>query len=261
MIKIIKRIYLLTWKNWIIQKRNIQQTISEIGIPIIFASLLILIRLLIEPRDAVKPTIYAPLNPLNLSEFYTMIEDEHMHMILAYQPQTELLDQLLNKARGYMMKEILSLRRSFLPKEVNNLTVVGFKDQDALMQFVFDNDPLAAIEFPSNYRDLNDTDDLKHLHFTLRFMKLMRVQSKTEVIINPPCGWCTKRIFPIFQLPGPRHNWSHTGGLQPGYFHEGFLPVQAAISKAFIDMKTGGMLGQILRCDASRIHHTLMIHI
>ena len=56
---------LLMWKNWLIQVRHIYQTIVEILVPVVFATLLIFVRTLVDPVIEDKPTHYVPL-PLNI---------------------------------------------------------------------------------------------------------------------------------------------------------------------------------------------------
>jgi ATP-binding cassette, subfamily A (ABC1), member 3 len=57
-----KKFLLLLWKNWVIQKRHPIQTVVEIALPVLFCSLLILIRVLVDPGTMQPETHYTPLN-------------------------------------------------------------------------------------------------------------------------------------------------------------------------------------------------------
>lgn len=56
---------LLMWKNWLLQKRHRTQTIIEILAPVLFASLLVLIRSLVKADNIKETTRYPPIE-LNL---------------------------------------------------------------------------------------------------------------------------------------------------------------------------------------------------
>lgn len=51
---------LLLWKNWIIQSRHKVQTFFEIVLPVMFMSLLLLIRYLVDPESVLEPIYYSP---------------------------------------------------------------------------------------------------------------------------------------------------------------------------------------------------------
>lgn len=71
-----------------------------------------------------------------------------------------------------------------------------------------------------------------NLHFSLRFPAELRLIPPGNPIER--YNWFTGQRFPTFQEYGPRNYNDTDGGLPPGYCQEGFLPVQSAISKAFI---------------------------
>lgn len=47
-------------------------------------------------------------------------------------------------------------------------------------------------------------------------------------------NWFTDQIFPMFQESLPRNQQSDDGGIPPGYYKEGFLAIQNALSSTFI---------------------------
>ena len=50
---------LLLWKNWILQKRRICVSIFEVVLPVFFAVLILLIRMLVDKKDFPTPTTYS----------------------------------------------------------------------------------------------------------------------------------------------------------------------------------------------------------
>lgn len=76
------------------------------------------------------------------------------------------------------------------------------------------------------------------LTFSLRFPAELRLIPPGMPIER--YNWFTTQLFPTFQEYGPRNYNDTDGGLPPGYCLEGFLPVQSAISKAFIHGKMNG---------------------
>ncbi|GFS11815.1 ATP-binding cassette sub-family A member 3 [Elysia marginata] len=49
---------LLLWKNWILQKRRVCVSIFEVALPVFFAALVLLLRLVISTNYISSPTIY-----------------------------------------------------------------------------------------------------------------------------------------------------------------------------------------------------------
>uniref|UniRef100_A0A8C5GKB0 ABC transporter domain-containing protein n=1 Tax=Gouania willdenowi TaxID=441366 RepID=A0A8C5GKB0_GOUWI len=58
-------------------------------------------------------------------------------------------------------------------------------------------------------------------------------KEKSELSPNSDLDWHTLSLFPLFQLPGPREQFSMDGGT-PGYYREGFLAVQHAVDRAIM---------------------------
>jgi ATP-binding cassette, subfamily A (ABC1), member 3 len=65
------------------------------------------------------------------------------------------------------------------------------------------------------------------LKFTLRFPSTPKHAANDPM--RPIKTWWTQFTFPLFARPGPRMSGNETGGV-PGYYEEGFLAVQHAIS-------------------------------
>ena len=61
-----KKFRLLLWKNYILQKRNPAQAIVQILLPLVFAALLLLLRMGYRPMN-LDQTAYSAFNPLDVS--------------------------------------------------------------------------------------------------------------------------------------------------------------------------------------------------
>lgn len=61
---------LLMWKNILIQRRHKVQTFIQILMPILFISILILIRSLVEPEVVSKNSFYSPFDINNITLRY-----------------------------------------------------------------------------------------------------------------------------------------------------------------------------------------------
>lgn len=221
------KFFLLLWKNWIIQKRHWVQTFFEIFIPVAFSALLILFRSILDPEVIDTPTTYSPLKPNDLFEFENKTRfnfDRNFTDFVAYWPQNSLLEQLVVDAR-----DILLTTRTF--------DVVTPPDGIPLAQFLATNQSWVGIEFPESYAGLTALPN--NLEFKLRFPSELR----TTTAIVEFANWFTNRMFPAFAIPGPRNpDWA-SGGQPPGYYQEGFLPMQYALTRAFT-MQKAGLLAQ-----------------
>lgn len=60
------KLTLLLWKNWLLQWRHKIQTVIEILVPVLFSSLLVLMRSLVDPIDYPENTTFDPLPLLDM---------------------------------------------------------------------------------------------------------------------------------------------------------------------------------------------------
>ncbi|CAG2069508.1 unnamed protein product, partial [Timema podura] len=68
----------------------------------------------------------------------------------------------------------------------------------------------------------------------IRFPGESRVPMSSSTI-SGVLNWKTNIIFPLFQEPGPRFRDNNEGGDVPGYFPEGFLALQHAVSSSLTE--------------------------
>uniref|UniRef100_A0A336MK43 CSON001010 protein n=1 Tax=Culicoides sonorensis TaxID=179676 RepID=A0A336MK43_CULSO len=213
---------LLLWKNWIIQSRHIIQTIFEILLPILFTSILLLMRGLVDP-------VYYPDTKYYVGEKINTLERVQWHDVnppvdwaIAYSPTNPVLDKLINDSISNLDTEI--------PIRIDsNETALD------LQRHLITNNIFVGVEFPSEWSTITELP--KNFSFTLRFPYELRTNDEGPFVEF--YNWFTDLMFPALQVAGPRNRERNDGGLPPGYFREGFIPVQAAISKAYTQTMTG----------------------
>ena len=86
-----KQFLLLLWKNFVLQKRRVCVTVFEILMPIGFAGLFIIIRILAKSKDITEPTIWPSFGPsLNAND--TLLNERTK---LLYTPKTPLVHDVI----------------------------------------------------------------------------------------------------------------------------------------------------------------------
>lgn len=215
------KFFLLLWKNWVIQKRHWVQTFFEIFIPVAFTGLLILFRSLLNPEVIENETYYQPLVPTDLTEFYnktsvSMIE-RPFTMDVVYSPKNQKLEGILNSAIGLL-------------ENAKTINIIAKENADELNLYLEQTNPWVGVLFPDDYKDLQmDSTPPTDFKFTFRFPSELRSTTGFVEWSN----WFTNRMFPAFAIAIPRNQNQSSGGQPPGYYQEGFLPLQYAISRAY----------------------------
>ncbi|KAL5277954.1 ABCA3.2 family protein [Megaselia abdita] len=214
---------LLLWKNWVLQWNHKISLCLELFIPVIFALLLVLVRTLVVPEDE-GITKYPPISINNLSLMSTdASSSQKIKFELAYSPENPLLDKLVKTAAND-----LKIHRLPMLPNLWSVNTSAHKNSDELELYLKQNNILSGVQFQDHL--VNITEYPKHLDFALRFPSELRSSSQYTFIFN----WLTNQLFPTFELPGPRNKDDVDGGIPSGYIREGFLPIQNAISRAFI---------------------------
>uniref|UniRef100_A0A182WCA7 ABC transporter domain-containing protein n=1 Tax=Anopheles minimus TaxID=112268 RepID=A0A182WCA7_9DIPT len=201
---------LLLWKNWIIQKRHYIQTVFEILIPVFCCAMLIVVRGLVDPDQVLKPTIFDRLNIGSLTDLEGTFPP--VSFSVAYSPQNEALEDLLKNA---IEDEILTFRR---------VTLIPLVNARELESLLMQNNYIGGIEFPDSYA--NRTDLPQKLRFAVRLPGELRFTGWTFG------NWRTN--FMVVPFVQGLRNANQSDGGSPNYFREGFLTLQAAISRTFI---------------------------
>lgn len=91
------------------------------------------------------------------------------------------------------------------------------------------NNYLAGVQFDDSLKNI--TDYPRNFVFSLRFPSELRTATRALT-----WTWLTSKLFPLIDISGPRNPDANDGGLPVGYLREGFLPVQQAISMAYLKL-------------------------
>ncbi|XP_058124970.1 phospholipid-transporting ATPase ABCA3-like [Anopheles ziemanni] len=207
---------LLLWKNWIIQKRHYIQTLFEILIPVLCCAMLIIVRGLVDPEQVLEPTIFERLSIGSLTSLDTLFPP--VTSTIAYSPQNDVLQAFLKEA---IEQEIRGIRQITIEPVVNAREM-----ESLLMQRNF----IGGIEFPDSYA--NSTELPQSLQFAVRLPSELRFTGWTFG------NWRTN--FMIVPFVQGLRNANQSDGGSPNYLREGFLALQAAISRTFIRRQQAG---------------------
>ncbi|CAG5125756.1 unnamed protein product [Candidula unifasciata] len=94
--KLFSQIGLLMWKNWLLQKRRICVTVFEVILPILFAIIFIVIRLLVKADEVRKVTTYERESIANFSSL-------KVNGIIGFAPNTSETNALMETVRDMIM--------------------------------------------------------------------------------------------------------------------------------------------------------------
>ncbi|XP_055535484.1 phospholipid-transporting ATPase ABCA3-like [Wyeomyia smithii] len=200
---------LLLWKNWIIQKRHYIQTIFEILIPVLCCSILLITRGLVDPKFIESPTVF---EPGTIDRFYSMHNEGSYKYVVAYSPENPLLERIVAEA-------MVSISHYS-----GNFTYQGYPNARSMEAAQMSGNFFAGVEFDDSL--VNTAELPEKLTFALRFPAELR----TAFGLYP--NWQTRLLMVPFspRLRSSYDNYDYS----PSYFREGFLTLQAAISKAII---------------------------
>ncbi|XP_053685902.1 phospholipid-transporting ATPase ABCA3-like [Sabethes cyaneus] len=210
-----EKFVLLLWKNWIIAKRHYFQTFFEIAIPIVASTLLILIRGLVDARHYKEDFIYSPLRldrVAHLSDIQPPIT-----FTIGFSPTNAILERIVANSVQYL--------------DEPTLNVMAFDNATAMENFLQNNNFIAGVEFPDSYVSIQALPE--QVEYAIRYPAEMR--SIFAIGSESWNHWQTNRLFPQFDIAGPRAPFSDDGGFPANYHRESFAQVQSAISRSIID--------------------------
>ncbi|MBN3275901.1 ABCA3 protein, partial [Polyodon spathula] len=209
------------------QKRQIVVTVIEIALPLLFAAILI------ELRQRVPSSTFP-----NVTSFRSFS--------VAFLPQP----------LGWENLEL-----AFIPGNVSTVRTlagdVGKQFKPGLRARYFDTEPefensiredpesgniLAAVVFEHPFSHRDEPLPLQ-VSYHLRFKYSPRnapAWERTGLNPNSDRDWHTHKLFPLFQLPGPRERDYVHGGTPGRYYREAFLAVQHAVDRAVIGSYDNG---------------------
>ena len=112
------------------------------------------------------------------------------------------------------------------------MDIVGYSTSSEMQIALEVNKFIAGVQFDDNWQNI--TDYPVDFSFALRFPSELRT-----VMNNLPLTWLTSKLFMPIDLTGPRNAEQQDGGVPVGYLREAFLPIQNAITMAYMKYVTG----------------------
>ncbi|KAF4521857.1 hypothetical protein B566_EDAN003731 [Ephemera danica] len=217
--KVLRGLRLLLWKNWLLQRRHPVQSVIEILAPVVFTALLVVVRSLVVPTEFKAPTKYNSFAPGVIPVLVPpMLTINNTKYVLGWTPDHPGLREVMARAAWSAGFEE-SVFESEESLEANLTSEEGTSRVPMMGGVVFRG-------------DFNGTDIPEELEVRIRFpsvQKIVYVESNT---------WLTDRLFPDYQVTGPRTKGSERGG-PPYYSQKGWLGVQHAIGMSLIEYLTG----------------------
>ena len=190
-------------------------TSLEIGVPLLFAVVLISIRSIITPEPVKHPTQWNPFSISRLSHNFneSHIVREPWHLF--YCPINNNTHDLMYIVSGV-----------FYGKDIDK--VVGYDNETDMLQAIMDCleassefSPCPVLGgvvleslFPMNLSVSTDVRYKIRLAASGRFNKSQDASQYSAEVLS---SWHTDRMFPAFQLPGPRSHSSYGGSPSTTY--------------------------------------------
>ncbi|KAK5642701.1 hypothetical protein RI129_008868 [Pyrocoelia pectoralis] len=219
--KRIDKFFLLMWKNFLLQWRHPRQTAVEILAPVIFCSLLVIIRSLVSPEPHPARFYETFKNAMPILTNVTTIKS------IAWSPYNRYLSKIMDNTIAAICKdeEIIPCSLAHLP----------FQNSSALQTYL-SNDlnlivTLAGVQFSNSLS--GDVALPPRVDVTIRFPGELRSGVSLGAKGFGQYTWKTNLLFPLYQIAGPR-GWDMNEGGEPSYYYEGFLKLQQELSYAII---------------------------
>ncbi|KRZ77264.1 ATP-binding cassette sub-family A member 3, partial [Trichinella papuae] len=235
----LSQLKLLIWKNMLLQKRSLMWTLLELGLPMLFIIILLVLRQQVD--SASRPAVeYADFSiTATVDDFYEPVDGEPIHSVcfnpvqLYFTPKNNLTIQIMSivNNRLRLLSKAYENEHTMVEdimKELNQLDLCGCS-------------AYGAVVFEDGF--LNETGLGEELKYKIRLSNTPRnSQSRRGTwnigqasLFNVGHGWKTNALYAFPPQNGPRQSNSTDGG-KPGYWREGFLILQHAIDKAVISM-------------------------
>ncbi|KAF5917592.1 hypothetical protein HPG69_000055 [Diceros bicornis minor] len=206
---VLRKLALLLWKNYTLQKRKVLVTVLELLLPLLFSGILIWLRLKIQSENVPNATIYPGQSIRELPLFFS------------FPPPGDTWELAYIPSQSDAVKTITETARRTL---VINMRARGFRSENDFEDYIkYDNrssNVLAAVVFEHAFNHSRDPLPLAvkyHLRFSYTRRNYMWTQTGS-FFLKEMEGWHTTSLFPLFPNPGPREPASADGG-EPGEKH------------------------------------------
>ncbi|XP_018787318.1 PREDICTED: ATP-binding cassette sub-family A member 3 [Bactrocera latifrons] len=224
---------LLLWKNWTLQWNHKLELSIELVLPAVFSLLLVLVRVLVEV-DTMGVTTYPPLNISNLDLFKEELANARRvkKLMGLFKGDSDAFGRVNTITYKLAFSPNNTFLEAIITEAAESLNLEGYvvyPNASALETSFTTNNYLAGVQFDDSLRNI--TDYPRNFQFSLRFPSELRTATRTL-----GWTWLTSKLFPLIDMAGPRNSEDNDGGLPVGYLREGFLPVQQALSMAYLKL-------------------------
>ncbi|KAK4877002.1 hypothetical protein RN001_009508 [Aquatica leii] len=194
-----------TFGNFLLQWRHPIQTILEIIVPVVFTTILVILRSLVSPEEY-PASFFLPFETkmLNSTTIKTTIiwspTNDQLHTIM---------DETVNAINMCCIQNATLTHRS----------VANYTELENAMN-----------------SDYNRLTTFAGVAFNDEYYIYEKLQPNMSIVFRYPgeLNWYTDYIFPVYYKPGVRSRWLNQGG-PPPYYEEGFLMLQQQLSFSIID--------------------------
>ena len=212
--------FLLLWKNLTLLKRTPIRTLFQIGMPLLFVTILVLLRAF-KIKDEYKQNVTYPAFEVN------KLPTNLMDFKIAFTPNTSDIRQAMLKVKKQLfLTDIVGFRS----EEDMVQTLVSLEDnrkKQSKSQF------LGGIAFNTSLNSENVVYKIRLSSTSKKKQEASKEARQEGFGSDPSATWNTQFTFPVFEVPGPRNRNASHGG-PPYYFEEGFLSLQHAVDSAII---------------------------
>ncbi|KAH8303634.1 hypothetical protein KR018_009186, partial [Drosophila ironensis] len=229
-----RKLKLLLWKNAVIQWNQKMQVVLGIVLPWMFMVLVLTLRILIQAQE--RPQLrYQPLAINNLRLYHQSFPrgNQILHqngslnipkLVLCYTPKKAIYTTIVKQVVSSL--QLMSLRPYATGREMQ----VDMVEHNFFAGLEFDDKPL----------EMNEKGYPRIFNYTIRFPSELRTMTGPTIET-----WLTDSRFQRFDARGAR-NWNDSdGGAPVGYLREGFLPVQHAVTMAWLNLATGNKVAEL----------------
>ncbi|XP_055842779.1 LOW QUALITY PROTEIN: uncharacterized protein LOC129909731 [Episyrphus balteatus] len=232
---------LLLWKNWILQWNHKIQLCVELILPAIFSMLLVLVRTLVDIEYSPETRYDQPLPIDNLNLLKSLFGRSAILRKIkrkTFRPSASVSAKYLEKLTYHLAYTPNTTCYENIVKEAAdslNVTYSGYSSATEMQNVLMNETYLGGIQFDDSQ------SCFENLNYKIRFPSELRTSAGRQV-----ATWLTNILFIPFDPIGPRNPDDADGGLPVGYLREGFLPVQNAISTAFLKLSAKNFTDQVL---------------
>ncbi|XP_066292809.1 phospholipid-transporting ATPase ABCA3-like isoform X1 [Branchiostoma lanceolatum] len=205
---------LLLWKNYLLQKRKKIVTIFEIGLPALFALILVFVRRDVQSTTQTTPIYYPEFTIDKLPD------DLFGPWEVAYSPNNTAVKTVMDIVAARLQVQVRGFKNeTFLETYVHNAM-----EKEAELQ----TKVLGGVAFINNFPDETTIPDDIIYKIRLRYSPRAGNEGPMVNMFNQDKDWKTQYMFKFLQTVGPRNKDDVEGG-SPGYYREGFLAIQHTV--------------------------------